>query len=162
VPLAVSVQTMPRQEEIWGPQATLSPPVRYRQPRRSNWGNQHVHVRHRPEFVAVNTEMSLEHEGAAAFENARARDEIKTSTGTDIGIRGGYDQAYIDIYEQYKSGAISEAEAKARMTDIQAIEPEGFDGSRVITRQEAFAAEYGKIWDKEHPGQSPTAEQAQQ
>lgn len=114
------------------------------------------------EFVAVNTERSLEHEGAAAFENARARDEIKASTGTDIGIRGGYDQAYIDIYEQYKSGAISEAEAKARMTDLQAIEPEGFDGSRVITRQEAFAAEYERIWKKEHPNESPAPEQVQQ
>jgi hypothetical protein len=112
--------------------------------------------------VAVNTEMSLQHEGAAAFENARARDEIKASTGTDIGIRGGYDQAYIDIYEQYKSGAISEAEAKARMTDLQAVEPEGFDGTRVITRQEAFAADYTRIWNEEHPGQPPTPEQVQQ
>jgi hypothetical protein len=107
----------------------------------------------RAAFVSENTERSLRHEGAAAFENARARDEIKTATGTDIGIRGGYDQAYIDIYEQYKSGAITETEAKSRMTDIQAIEPESFNGSSITTRQQAFATSYGEQWDKDHPGE---------
>jgi hypothetical protein len=111
-------------------------------------------VRAAARFVAENTERDLRHEGAAAFENARARDEIKTATGTDIGIRGGYDQAYIDIYEQYKSGAISEGEAKARMTDMQAIEPESFRGSAVTsTRQEAFAAKYAAEWNRTHPAE---------
>ena len=42
-------------------------------------------------YVQKNTAQSMEHEGAAAFHNARARDEIKANGGPDIGIRGGFD-----------------------------------------------------------------------
>jgi hypothetical protein len=88
--------------------------------------------------------------GAAAFHNARARDEIIANGGPDIGIRGGFDQEYIRIYEQYKSGQISEAEAIDRMTYFMALEPQKVEGGRYLTKQEVQERKYHDEWADEH------------
>ena len=76
----------------------------------------------RSEFIAKNTEQSLRHEGAAAFINAKTRDEIIANGGPDIGIRGGLDEWYIYVYDDFKAG---------RITEPQAIESHGgVDGLR--------------------------------
>ena len=98
------------------------------------------------DFVAINTQLAIEYEAAAAFENARARDEIIGSGGRDIEIRGGLDDEYNAIYQQYKWGGISEAEAKAQMTAVAAREPDE-SGTRSTTRAEAFAEYYAERWD---------------
>jgi hypothetical protein len=64
-------------------------------------------------------------------------------TGTH---RGGLDDEYNAIYQQYKWGGISEAEAKAQMTAVAAREPDE-SGTRSTTRAEAFAEYYAERWD---------------
>jgi hypothetical protein len=107
------------------------------------------------EFVDKNVRKDLEHEGAAAFENARARDEILNAKppGHDIGIRGGSDSDYIDTYNAYKSGAITEEQAKSQMATTYSQEPQDRDAStgRYRTKEEQLADKYGKDWDKAHP-----------
>ncbi len=105
------------------------------------------------EYVSKNVQPLMEHEGAAAFENARARDEIMytdgaTEDGPDVGIRGKFDDEYIAIYERYKSGEISEAQAKAEMTEVMSREPAGInpDGT-YITKQQFAAQQLSKEWD---------------
>jgi hypothetical protein len=104
----------------------------------------------RDEFVTKNVAKDLAHEGAAAFENCRARDEIMgpNKDGPDINIRGGQDTIYDYIYEQYKAGHISESEAKAQMGAHFADEglrvlPNG----QVQTYEMVFTERYEDIWD---------------
>ncbi len=101
-------------------------------------------------YVQKNTAQSMEHEGAAAFHNARARDEIKADGGPDIGIRGGFDDEYIRIYEQYKSGQISETEAISRMSYFMALEPQAVEGGRYLTKQEVAEREWRERWQTEN------------
>ncbi|HEY0712899.1 MAG TPA: hypothetical protein VGF45_09515 [Polyangia bacterium] len=104
----------------------------------------------RKDYVDRNVALSLRAEGSAAFENARARDEILAAGGRDIGIRGGLDDEYIAVYEDFKSGRISEPEAKLRMGEIQGREYEPEFG----TRKAGFAHEFGQAWDEAKAEQS--------
>ena len=96
------------------------------------------------EYVGKNTAQSMEHEGAAAFNNARTRDEI------NIGIRGGFDEEYIRIYEQYKSGQITETEAISQMTYFMALEPQAVEGGRYLTKQEVAERDFRERWQADH------------
>jgi hypothetical protein len=113
------------------------------------------------EYVTTTVQGQMEHEGAAAFANARARDEImhsdgNTEDGPDVGIRGKFDDEYIAIYERYKSGEISEEQAKAEMTEVMSREPAGIapDGS-YITKEEAATQQAAQEWNRQN-GQSST------
>jgi hypothetical protein len=110
-----------------------------------------VKASNQDDYVNKNTERSLAHEGAAAFHNAQARDEIKANGGPDIGIRGGFDQEYIRIYEQYKSGQITEADAMSQMAYFMALEPQQIEAGRQITKQEVLERDYRAEWEKAHP-----------
>lgn len=103
------------------------------------------------DHVRRNTAKDMAHEGAAAFHNARARDEIIANGGPDIGIRGGFDQEYIRIYEDYKAGRISEGEAISRMTYFMALEPQAIEDGRYLTKQEVAEREYRRQWAENHP-----------
>jgi hypothetical protein len=108
------------------------------------------------EYVSTNAQLWMDHEGAAAFENARARDEImntdgQTEDGPDIGIRGTFDDKYIAIYERYKAGEISEAQARAEMTEVMSGEPAGIDSKgNYITKREAANQNLSNEWDQQH------------
>ena len=106
------------------------------------------------EFVQKNTELSLLHEGAATFNNARVRDEIMDNGGPNTEIRGKWDAQYIAIYEAFKSGHITQDEAIRQMAQVQATEPDevGADGKQ-MNRREKFEADYGGQWDDDHPKQ---------
>jgi hypothetical protein len=112
---------------------------------------QRINAATEEEFVHKNTAKDMAHEGAAAFHNARARDEIIANGGPDIGIRGGFDQEYIRIYAQYKSGQITEAEAIERMTYFMALEPQKVEGGRYLTKQEVQERKYHDEWADDHP-----------
>jgi hypothetical protein len=108
--------------------------------------------KNRQDFVEKNVRQSLEHEGAAAFENARARDEILNSKppGPDIEIRGGSDSDYLDTYDAYKAGKLTEAEAKSQMATTWSQEPQDRDKAtgRLRTKEEQLADYYGSEWDR--------------
>jgi hypothetical protein len=99
------------------------------------------------EFIARNTAKDLQHEGAAAFINAKARDEIIASGGPDIGIRGGLDEWYISVYEDYKAGRITESQAIDRMAELMAYEPDHEHG---WNKQELLEAKYEEEWKRAH------------
>ena len=102
----------------------------------------------RDEYVHRNTQRELAHEGAAAFINARTRDEILASGGPDIEIRGGFDEEYTRIYDQYKAGNISQEEAISRMTYFMALEPQAVEAGRYLTKQEVLERQYNGEWDQ--------------
>jgi hypothetical protein len=98
------------------------------------------------EFVEKNAREALYHEGVAAFENARARQEILDRGGDDIGMRGRFDAEYIGIWELYnqKPPQISEEQAKEWMAEVQSREPAelGPNGETVKTRRQEFEEFY--------------------
>jgi type VI secretion system secreted protein VgrG len=103
----------------------------------------------REEFVAKNTELDMQYEGSAAFANARARDEIMMNGGPDIGIRGGFDDEYINIFNEYKAGRITEEEAKDQMADVMAREPaKQLEDGSYLTKKQLSEQSYGEKWDK--------------
>jgi hypothetical protein len=107
----------------------------------------------REEYVGRNTQRELEHEGAAAFHNARARDEIRANGGPDIEMRGGFDEEYRRIYEDYKSGNISQEEAISRMTYFMALEPQAIEAGRYLTKQEVLERRYNGEWNERENAQ---------
>jgi hypothetical protein len=109
-----------------------------------------IEAPNKSDFVAKNTELQLKQEGDAAFENARVRDEIIANGGPDIGIRGGDDPKYIAVYENFKAGKISEAEARSQMGVIQGQEPDAL-GDNPPSRKDNYEKNYGQYWDDHHP-----------
>jgi hypothetical protein len=103
----------------------------------------------RQEYVDKNTAINLQHEGAAAFANARARDEIHNSGGPETDISGRFDDQYDEIYQRCKAGLISEEDAKAQMAELMANERQvrNPDGS-YVTKKEALQQHYGEQWDE--------------
>jgi hypothetical protein len=106
----------------------------------------------REEYVERGVKEGLANEGAAAFENARARDEVlgPDGKGPDIGIRGGYDPDYINIYNRYKSGEISETQAKGLMAQVMAAEPQSGTPGHWVTKEEDMRSGYQDRWDDVH------------
>jgi hypothetical protein len=102
------------------------------------------------EFVRLNTAQAMAAEGDAAFESTRARDEIRTNTGHDIGVRGGSDLDYLRIYDEFKTGKITEAQARAQMADVMAKEPQGGTPGNYTTKEEVARKEFEKDWDDDH------------
>jgi hypothetical protein len=102
------------------------------------------------DFVSKNVAKDLQHEGAAAFVNAKTRDEIIAAGGPDIGIRGGLDEWYISVYEDYKAGRITESQAIDRMAELMAYEPDRKDGRN---KQELLEDKYEGEWKRAHPNE---------
>jgi hypothetical protein len=99
------------------------------------------------DYVRKTVDARLEHEGDAAFENARYREEILAATGIDIGIAGrNADGPYLDIYEDFRNGMMSEAEARRQMGELQGEELE-FRPS--TTKREAYTTEAMSEYEKE-------------
>jgi hypothetical protein len=108
----------------------------------------------REEFADRNARQEIAQEGLAAFTNAQIRDEILSAGGEDIGIRGDFDEAYIDIYNRLKSGEIpTEREAIAQMGSFASLElREMKDGSWATTKA-VFLEKYRDEFDKTHQRQ---------
>jgi hypothetical protein len=99
------------------------------------------------DYVRKTVDARLEHEGDAAFENARIREEILAATGIDIGIAGrNADGPYLDIYEDFKNGMMSESEARRQMGELQGEELEYRPST---TKREAYTAEAMSDYEKE-------------
>jgi hypothetical protein len=111
-----------------------------------------IPANNKADFVSKNADRAVDAEGDAAFENARTRDEILENGGRDIEIRGGLDQRYIAIYADFKAGLISEAQARAEMSEVQGSEQGTLD-PKGPTRRQLFEAQYEEAWDKAHKPQ---------
>jgi hypothetical protein len=99
------------------------------------------------DYVERTVEARLEHEGDAAFENARYREEILANTGIDIGIAGrNDDRPYLQIYDDFKTGKLTESEAKWLMGQLMGEELEARPST---TKRESYAAEAAADYEKE-------------
>ena len=79
------------------------------------------------DYVKRNVEARLTAEGAAAFENCKHREDIQQWSDIDITIAGkNADGPYLEIYEDFKSGKISEETAKYRMGQLMGEELEEY------------------------------------
>ncbi len=119
-------------------------------------GRAPVDIGDREGYATNATRTEIWGEAGAAFTNARARDEIRNSPspgmGPDIGIRGGFDDEYIKIYERWKSGDILTVdEAIAEMAFWAGQEPRGrnADGSYKTT-EEVFLEKHREDFDERH------------
>jgi type VI secretion system secreted protein VgrG len=105
-------------------------------------------------YVNTYAKLGIDHEAAAAFANAEARWEIMYGDGPllgpDIGIRGEFDDKYIDIHTRFKAGEISKEEALEEMAVWAAKETRGYGDGRVGTTEEVFRAAYEREWDEKH------------
>ncbi len=99
------------------------------------------------EYVRRNVEERLTAEGAAAFENCRHREDIQQWSDIDITIAGkNPDGPYLQIYEDFKNGKISEETAKYRMGQLMGEEHEFRDGT---TKRQAYTAEEAQDYETE-------------
>ena len=105
--------------------------------------------RTREEFVEKNVDLSLLHEGEAALANLEARAEILASGGPDIGVRGGLDEFYQDVYDRLHSNPpqLTREQAIRELADYMAAEPELDNGTN---KQEALEMYFGSKWDEAH------------
>jgi hypothetical protein len=115
------------------------------------------------DYVSKNVRQRLEHEGVAAFENARARHEILNSGGEpwqhpDIGIRGRRDEEYIAIYEKFYRGDLTEEQAIALMAEVMGREAAGLnsDGS-YYSKEEQAIREATDEWIAQHLNTGPAS-----
>jgi hypothetical protein len=109
--------------------------------------------RTREEFVEKNTEQDVRHEATASFLNAQARWEIKNGdpAGPDIGVRGGFDEEYLKIYDRYLYGDLTQEQAIAEMAAWAAKEPRRHDDGTVGTTEEVFARRNAKYYEDNYP-----------
>lgn len=98
------------------------------------------------EYLWANVQKDLGHEGGAAFESLRYREEIRNNGGPDIGIAAVQDDKYEIVYDAYKNGGISEEEAKTIMGGIFASERRSTDGQ---TYREGLFDYYENRWREE-------------
>jgi hypothetical protein len=103
--------------------------------------------RDREDYVQKNTEQALRHEGEAALANLIARDEIKSNGGPDIGVRGGLDEFYDDVYNRFKSGELTREQAVQLLAEFMAAEPDADYGAN---KRELLEIYYGNKWDDTH------------
>jgi type VI secretion system secreted protein VgrG len=102
------------------------------------------------QYVQQNLDRHLDDEGAANFNNARAKDEIGGNGGpADFGINGVQDAKYQAIYNDYKAGNITEEQAKHQMGQVFA------DGEHTSTNGQTYRDYYSKQyedkWKAAHP-----------
>jgi hypothetical protein len=106
--------------------------------------------RTREEFVDRNVQQALLHEGAAALTNLEARAEILARGGPDIGVRGGLDEFYLDVFSRYQQGppqGLTRDQAIQLLGQFMGAEPEMKNGAN---KQEVFEILYGQVWDEAH------------
>ncbi len=85
----------------------------------------------------------------AALANLEARAEILASGGPDIGVRGGLDEFYQDVYDRLHSNPpqLTREQAIRELADYMAAEPELDNGTN---KQEALEMYFGSKWDEAH------------
>ena len=112
--------------------------------------------RNENEYVQKNTEQVLRHEGEAALANLIARDEIRAAGGPDIGVRGGLDEFYDNVYERLKQGppeGLSRDEAVSLLAEFMGAEPEAWDGTN---KREYWEGQFREKWrQSQDPGFFP-------
>jgi len=108
----------------------------------------------RAEYVTRTTNAQLADEGAATLSNAIARDQLLASGKPDIGILGAQASTYDSIYNQYKSGAITRAQAEQQIGQAYG------NGERTSTTGQPYQQYYQQSnearWDSMYPNQPPT------
>jgi hypothetical protein len=114
-------------------------------------------VSNEEDYVKKNIERMSKDEGEAALVNLIVREQIRDAggpnMGPDIGVRGGLDEFYEDVYKRFKSGELSWDEASVELGKFMAEEPEMKDGT---SKQEVWEEQLRDEWRKsQNPGFFP-------
>lgn len=80
----------------------------------------------RDEFVNSNVARHMRDEGAAQMNSAKVRDELRQN-GADMPMPGSQAEQYGDVYDRFKAGELSEAEAMDEMGNIMRNEVNSVD-----------------------------------
>lgn len=97
------------------------------------------------EYIQRNINRHLRDEGAATFENLKARDEVKAKASKDIGVSGTQSAQYIAIYDDFKKGRLTQEEA---ITKLGALFGTGETTSTTgQTYNDYYGASYRAFWD---------------
>jgi RHS repeat-associated protein len=106
----------------------------------------------RDQFVDQNVDRHLYDEGVATMNNNRARDEILQNGGPDIGVAGAGQNDYINTYNDYKAGNLSEQQATHQMGQRVGQEVTSTTGENY---RDYYGQGYGNWWDANHPPPPP-------
>jgi hypothetical protein len=105
------------------------------------------------DYVSKNVELRKKYEGEAALVNLIAHEQILAATREDIGIRGGLDDFYLDVYKRLQSDEIGRDEAIHELGELMAAEPQEEDGT---TKEEVWEQELRDEWrNSQDPGYFP-------
>ncbi len=103
----------------------------------------------RAEYIKKNTDAELLGEAVATLNNARARDEILSNGGPDIGIAGAQPKKYEAIYKQYKSGKLTQAQAEQQIAKAYGA---GETTSNTNQNYQTYYSQfYAQAWDAQYP-----------
>jgi type VI secretion system secreted protein VgrG len=106
----------------------------------------------RQAYIDANVNEQLRNEGQSMFNEARVRDEVLEAGGPDPGIGGTQD--YQKVYNEYKAGRLTEAQAIDQMGTLIGNETTSNTG-------ENYKVYYGKTyqteWDRLNPPATPPA-----
>jgi hypothetical protein len=102
----------------------------------------------REEFIQKNVEQGLRHEAAAAMVNLEARAEIAVNARVDIGVRGGLDEFYLDVWDRmHRTPPLTREEAISEIAQYMAEEPDARNGT---SKRETLEIYYGDKYDDTH------------
>ena len=105
----------------------------------------------RAEYIAKNVDAKLDSEGAATLKDLEVRDEVKKNSGTNLPIPGKHAAEYEAIYQQYKAGKITRANAEHQIGQIYA---DGEIGSKSkIKYRIIYSKGFAEDWDARYPKQ---------
>ena len=99
----------------------------------------------RDQFVNQNVQEQLRNEGEAQFNAATARDQIGQAGGPDTGIPGTQTAAYQGVYDNFKSGNITRAQAVDQMANLMGNENTSNTGENY---RQYYGKGYKAYWDK--------------
>jgi type VI secretion system secreted protein VgrG len=108
----------------------------------------------RDEYIAKNVSATLDSEGAATLKNLEVRDQVKQSGGASLPIPGKHVPEYEAIYQQYKAGKITRADAEHQIGQIYA---DGEVGSKSkIPYRQIYSKTFADDWDARYPNKPKT------
>lgn len=95
----------------------------------------------RQQYVDRNVAPPLASEGSATLRNEEARAEFLKNGGKDIGVAGTQGKKYDRIYQQYKAGKLTRAQAETKIGQVYGV------GETTSTNGQNYRAYYAKQYE---------------
>jgi hypothetical protein len=98
------------------------------------------------QYVQANVDNLMHNEGEAQFNATKVRDELKASGGPDTGIPGTQTAAYQKVYDDFKAGSLTQAQAIDKMGTLMGNEHVSTPPYQAY--RDSYGDFYKADWDK--------------